>query len=140
MHSHIQSGLESADSGSYHSFLGGILHRWVPGPSPGYTESEFQDLYLLKSFPDDLLSTARLPTNRIGMGCLAAIVAERDVNAEEVFSKWLLGNNRATRKSQNVAPYQTHTFTKYVTPHKSLTFCELRCFCLHSWASLGLIQ
>ena len=54
-----------------------------------------------------------------------AIVAERDVNAEEVYSKWLLGNNQPTRKSQNVASYQTHVYTKYVTPHKSLTLCEL---------------
>ena len=54
-----------------------------------------------------------------------AIVAERDVNAEEVYSKWLLGNNQPTRKSQNVASYHTHVYTKYVTPHKSLTLCEL---------------
>ena len=54
-----------------------------------------------------------------------AIVTERDVNAEEVYSKWLLGNNQPTRKSQNVASYQTHMCTKYVTPHKSLTLCEL---------------
>ena len=54
-----------------------------------------------------------------------ALVAERDVNAEEVYSKWLLGNNQPTRKSQNVASYHTHVYTKYVTPHKSLTLCEL---------------